>query len=153
MATSKLRSVSCRGFLGINFTSIEWFYEIWATIRRLARILQMMQAQNPGIHGFCRGRLGRGGVVFIIFTDNFDDLEFSSQKVLKRSTHTYRSSIFLQRVGYWPKTNWARLKKDWVKETCKNQDGGCLWICRQHSGSKFLLSGYFPRRSKFGLFF
>lgn len=151
MATSKLGSVSCRGFLGINFTSIEWFYEIWATIswhvfykwcKRRTQEFTVFVVEGWG-----------GGVVFIIFTDNVDDLEFSSQKGLKRSTHTYRSSIFLQRVGYWPKTNWARLKKDWVKETCKNQDGGCLWICRQRSGSKFLLSGYFPRTSKFGLFF
>lgn len=105
MATSKLGSVSSRGFLGINSTSIEWFYEIWATISWHV-FHKWCKCRTQEFSVFFRGRLG-WGVIFIIFTDNLDDLEFSSQKGLKLLifnshlpiihllTITYRSSIFV----------------------------------------------------------
>ena len=39
----------------------------------------------------------------------------------------------------------AKKKKDWADETGEKQDGGCLWICRKHSGGRFVLSISFAK--------
>lgn len=100
-----------------------------------------MQARNLGIHCFCRGRLG-GGVIFIIFTDNLYDLEFSSQKGLKLLIFNSHLPIIHLLTACWlvAKNELGETEKRLGRENMQTQDGGCLRIRRQRSGGKFLLS-------------